>query len=448
MSVIRRLLAAAAPRWVLIVLIAFGSGLSTTVTVLHSDALSPLDEWVYVDYIDKVPTQGMVFKGEPIGHDALDIIACEGVTPYGVMGDPCGSDYDYHHFPFGGVTSADPYPPVFFALTRVVGDLIGLLPGIDELTGWRLVGSVWLVGSLVAFWALLRSWRVHKFAILGLCLAFIGSPLSYWTYTYVSTDAPAFLIGTLLLLLATRYLRGEIRGWGMVAVAIVGATFKITNLLGVGMVALVLLIAAITRAREAGWSFRGTPVRLAATAGAALLGGIVVQVGWLTISRATAVSTEGAYQTGVTQPLTVQELLSQVVNFLPSTIVSNVPVAGGTGWVFPLPGYAIVPLTWLCIAGVLGALLRLRRVATERAAVIVGVAIAAALAGPALALAMQVFLSSYFPLPSRYGATLLPGFLLLAGILLHNRWMSVLIGVYGVGLAAAQVYGSYLLGRG
>jgi hypothetical protein len=272
--------------------------------------------------------------------------------------------------------------------------------------------------------------------------------LSYWTYTYVSTDAPAVLIGALLLLLTTRYLRGEIRGWGIVAVAVVGATFKITNLLGVGMVALVLLVAALSRAHDGRWSFRGSPVRMLLTAVAALFGGIAVQAGWLAISRATAVSTEGAYQTGVTQPLTAQELLSQVVNFLPWTIASNVPVAGGTGWVFPLPGYAIVPLTWLCIAGVLGALMRLRKVGTDRSAVIVGVAVASVLAGPALALAMQIFLSSYFPLPSRYGASLLPGFLLLAGTLLRSRWMSGFIVAYGAGLAAAQVYGSYLLGRG
>jgi hypothetical protein len=433
--------------WVLLALVAVGFATSTTVTLLHSEALSPLDEWVYVDYVEKVPDQGMVFKGEPIGDEALDLIACHGVTPYGKMGDPCGSDYEYAHFPFGGITSADPYPPVFFAITRVVGDGISFVTGVNELTGWRLTGPLWLVGTLIAFWALMRAWRVDRFAILGLGLAFVGSPLAYWSYSYVSTDAPAFLVGAILLYLSTRYLRGETSGRWIVAVAGIAALFKITNLLGIGMIALVLIFAAVMRARASDLSFRGAPVRAIGVAALALIVGIAVQAGWLLVTRLTAVSTEIANQASVAQPLTIQELLGQVVNFLPGTLASNVPVAGGTGFVLPFPGWATVPLSWICIAGVVGALLRMATLRGDRSAVILGVGVAAALAGPALALAMQIFLSSYFPLPPRYGASLLPGFLLLAGMLLRNRVISFAIGGYGVALCGALVYGAYLLGR-
>lgn len=443
----RRISARIRPIWVAIVLALVGFGTSTAVTLLHSDALSPLDEWVYVDYLYKVPEQGMVFKGEAIGDEALDAIACDGVTPYGTMGDPCGSEYDYANFPFGGVTSADPYPPIFFMVTRFLGDGIGLLAGVDDVTGWRLTGPLWLAATMVAFFALLRSWRVHSIAILALGLAFIGSPFAYWTYSYVSTDAPAFLCGSLLLYLTTRYVRGEVRGWWIVGMAAVAAVFKVTNLLGVGLAALLLLIDALRTAHAAGWSFRGRPLVTAGFAGLSLAAGVVVQGGWLYINEITAVSTERAAQ-GIGRPFGVEELLAQTTNFLPGTIVSNVVLAGSGGQLaLPFPGFATAPLSWICIAGVIGAFFRLAGPWSERSSLVVAVTASAALAGPALAIALQIATSSYFTLPARYGATLLPAFLLMAGLLMRNRWASAIVGLYGLGLAAALIYGSYLLGR-
>lgn len=432
--------------WSLILLLALGIGVSTTTTLLHSEALSPLDEWVYVDYLFKVPSQGIVRKGEPIGEEALDIIACDGVTPYGTMGEPCGSDYDFREFPFGGITSADPYPPLFFWVTRGVGDVIAFVTGVDAVTGWRLVSVLWLAAGLSVFFVLARRWGVSQPAIAATGLALIGSPLAYWSYSYVSTDAPAFLVGAVLLLLVTAQLRGRRYGGWIVLASALGALLKITNILGVGMIALILLIDAV---RLAVRDRRVTSVALrrAGVAAASLAAAVGAQAIWLAFDRANAVSTMSAVQ-GVGDRLTVVELLSQTINFLQGTIVSNVTLAGSGDLALPIPGFAMSPLSWICVAGVLGAFFVLGRRPGIRGSMITAIAVASIIAAPALALALQVVTSSYFSLPSRYGASLLPGFLLLGGLLLRNRWATTAISFYALTLAAACVYSAYLLGRG
>lgn len=431
--------------WVPALLVLIGLCGSSTVTLLHSEAMSPLDEWVYLDYLYKVPTDGFVHRGDPVGHDALEMMACEGVTPYGTMGAACGADYDYRTFPFGGLSSADPYTPVFFWLTRVTGDAISFVTGVDQVVGWRLTGSLWLAGGLIVFSALLRRWGVRPLVIFALGLAFIGSPLAYWSYSYVSTDAPSFLAGGSLLLIATHLIRRSSHPAWFVIVAVVAGLLKITNLLGVGMVALFLMVQGLVfiLGREQvrrGW-------RLIFTALGAVVAAIGGQVVWLAINRATPVSSELPVQ-GVESPLTIQELLNQFVNLLPNTLSFNVPVAGGSGFVYPLPGFAGAPLAWLCIAGVIGAVMLLRSPWTRRSSVVVAVAVSSLIAAPVLAVTLQLVMGGYFSLPSRYGASLLPGFLLLAGMLMRNRVVPWLVICYAGALILAQLYGAYLLGRG
>jgi hypothetical protein len=434
-----------------IVLVAMALGTSSAVTLLHGDALSPIDEWVYVDYLYKIPDQGIVLKGEEIGEEALDIIACDGVTPYGPMGAPCGGDYSNPgDFPFGGITSADPYTPIYFAVTRFVGDFISAVTGVDQLVGWRLTSPLWLVAGVLALAALMRQWRAKETAVLAVGLAFIGSPFSYWTYSYVSTDAPAFFFGALLLYLATRFVRGEVNGWWIIVVGTIGTLIKVTNVLAVGLVALYVLshwLAEVRRVRaETGerWGgVRGTR-RLLGVAVGASAAAILSQAVWLTVNRLTAVTDARAEQ-GISYQLTVDALLAQFANFLPGTIVSNVNIAGSTGLAFPIPGYAVAPLSWLCIAGVLGAFFLLKR-GESTAPLVIAIAIASVAFAPALSLAFQIITSSYFSFPARYGAAILPGFLLLAGLLLKNRVAVWLVVGYGFALCAVTVVIAALLG--
>lgn len=427
--------------WVPILLIAAALVVPGTIATMHSDALSPVDEWVYADYLYKLPAQGIVHQGEEIGEDALDLMACDGVKPYGPMGAPCGGDYgDVSAFPFGGITSADAYTPLYFAATRWVGDAIHEATGIDQLTSWRLTGSLWLAVSVVMMFALLRQWRVRPVTILGLGLAFIASPFSWWTYSYVSTDAPSFLFGALLLFLAVRYSRGHISGWWLPAVSVLAVLFKVTNILAVCLVALYLLVVWIVEFNKRDWQGWRTPrtgtvpglsVSLVGFAALSVVAAGSAQIIWLALRRALAVGDAADQSIGIY--LGGQELLAQVTNFLPGTILANVNISGSTGFAYPIATYITAPLSWICIAGVLGAFAMLQR-RSPHAPIIIAVAIASALFAPMLAVVIHLTTGSYFPLPPRYGASILPGILLVAGITLRNRWASWLLLAYAAAL--------------
>jgi len=438
--------------WVPIVLVLVAMGVSASTISQHSAALSPLDEWVYVDYLYKIPEQPIVLKGEYVGNDALDIMACDGVTPYGPMGPKCGTDYsDHSEFPFGGITSADPYTPLYFYPTWAIGTPLSAVTGVSDVTGWRVAGSLWLPAGLVMMFLLMRRWSVPPLATLGLGLAFIGSPFSYWTYSYVSTDAPAFFFGALLLHIVTRYIEGTMKWWWLPIVSVIAVLVKVTNILAVGLALLVLLVSWIVRMvnRHEGvgeaptaWRTR-IPLVIGASVGAAL----VAEVAWLAVNRATATD-GGAIDQGVSVQLTLKGLLSQLTNFLPNTIVSNVPVVGWDHPVLELPDFVVGPLSWLCIAGVVAAFFQ-SRASDDRAPLVIAVALGAVLFAPLLALMLQLTTGAYFVLPSRYGAGLLAGILLVTGLtLFQHRWASWVLVAYGAGMCLVVPIQAYRMAVG
>lgn len=426
--------------------------MSWTVTANHSDAMSPVDEWVYVDYLEKVPEQGIVHQGEEIGEEALDRMACDGVKPYGPMGAPCGGDYDQvENFPFAGITSADAYTPIYFAVTRVVGDAIHTVTGIDQLDGWRLTGSLWLAGTMILFYWLFRLWSVPKLTTLALGLAVVGSPFAWWTFTYVSTDAPSMAVSILMLVAAMKLVRGQWSGWWLVVFSALAVLIKITNILGVCLAALYLLITWITEWKRTNWT--GIRTRrpdfveksswaLPGFGIAALLGAGIVEGLWLVIRSLQ--STGDVAEQGVSIPLTKIELISQVANFLPGTLTSNVNISGSTSFAYAIPSFIVAPLSWICIAGVIGAFWSARK-NDAQSSMVVSVALASFFFAPMLALVLYIATGSYFPLPPRYGASILAGILLLAGISIRNRWATWIILGYsvvliGIVMATAPTY--------
>lgn len=439
--------------WVPVLLVVIALGYGGTTTLMHGKALSPVDEWVYSDYLDKVPTELMVHQGELIGPEARARIACDGVYPYGTMGQPCGSSYkDSAKFPFAGRTSADAYTPIYFVTTWAVGSALHLVPGVSQLAGWRLTGSLWLAATMVMIWLLFRRFRVPPLATIALGTAFIVSPLAWWTYTFVSTDASSVFFGALLLLLGLRYIAGRGSGWWLVGVAAFATLVKVTNILGVCLAALVLLLTWLFELRRTQWRGRWWLAERPSVAGrhslalpafgaAAVAAGGIAQVGWMIVHRLAAVGP--AAQQGIAQPLSIKDLLSQTVSFLPGTLTSTVVVAGGGGnSALPVDTWALAPLTWLCVVGVVGAFFALR-MRSRLAPLVVSVTIASALFAPMLAVVVRVTTGSYFALPARYGAVLLGAFLLMAAIQLRNRWASGAVLVYAAVLGVVMLIVTY-----
>ncbi|NUU04761.1 glycosyltransferase family 39 protein [Leifsonia sp. C5G2] len=439
--------------WVPILLVVIALGYSVPTTLLHTKALSPVDEWVYSDYLDKVPTELLVHQGELVGQEARARIACDGVYPYGPMGQPCGSSYNNpSKFPFAGKTSADAYTPIYFVSTWVVGEALRLLPGVNELEGWRLTGSLWLAATMVMLYLVFRRFRIHPVAIVALGTAFVVSPFSWWTYTYISTDAPSAFFGALLLLLTLRYLDGRGSGWWLVGFSALAVLVKVTNILGVCLAALVLLLSWLWELRRTRWTDGWRSLRPDGerrSLGLPLFGvlsvaaAIVAQLGWLGLHRALAVGP--AAEQGISGPLGGKALLEQTVSFLPGTLTSTVFVAGSGGnSALPMYNWALAPLTWLCVIGVLGTFFALR-MRSRLAPLVVAIAISSVFFAPMLAVVVKVTTGSYFPLPARYGAVLLVAFLLTVGLLLRNRWASWIVLGYSAALGIAMIALTYTI---
>lgn len=438
--------------WVAILLVIIGLGYGGAVTFMHTSALSPIDEWVYSDYLDKVPTEVVVKQGEVIGPEALNRMACNGVYPYGPMGAACGASYsDVAKFPLNGRTTADPYTPAYFISTWAVGDLVRLITHQDQLTSWRLTSPLWLAGTLLIMAALFRRYRVRPLVTITVGLAFIASPFAWWTYTYVSTDAPSAFFGALLLLQATRFTRHETRGWWLLATSGLAVLFKVTNILAVCLVGLILVLAWLQEVLRANKE-EGRGVHLGALRRsvslpligvAAVAASAITEVVWLEIRRAIAVAPQ--VELGLGQPLSRRVLGEQLANFLPGTITSNVVVAGNGGnYALPVLSAAVVPLSWLCVAGVIGAFwsVGIRR---GHGPVVAAIAIASVGFAPMLAVALTVGGGTYIPIPPRYGAAILPGILLMTALTMRRRlaaWIflvyAVILGIGMLGLTATM----------
>ncbi len=402
------------------------------VTILHDETASPVDELVYIDYTYKTFKQGMVFEGEKFGDEVAQFVGCEGVFPFGALGQSCDpGEANLSLMPNAGYTTGAPYTPVYFWVTRIVGDTIHWTTGINQVTSWRLTGSLWLAFSMVLFVGLFRRWKVDDRATLTLGLLFIASPFTWWTYTYLSTDITAFLFGTLMLFLATHVWEKPKLAWWFVPISFVGAVFKITNLIALGLVILYFLIqwiSSIIRARK-NLSIRRPCAKNVLTLAGALVSsaviGTLVQVIWTRMLPILAVSQVKADQ-GVSRNLGGMDILA-LLTAGPGAAIAHNPVAGINGG--QLLTAAAVPLTWFAVAAVFGALMAIRWNPTS-GPFIWATALSTVLALPALGIAFNALMGSYFELPGRYVASLIPAVLLLGGFLLRNRFTSLLLMVY------------------
>lgn len=402
-------------------------------------AISPIDEFVYIDYLAKVPSQGVVVRGEETGAFAREFFACHGVLHYFEPNRALcesGSFENDSQFPFDGKTSADLYSPLYFYVTWVVAQPLRLA-GVDLVDAGRMSGTLWLAGALVLFYAATRRFGVDRRLGLGIGLLLAGSLPAYWSQTYISTDATALFAGSLVLFLGLNYLRGRGHWWVLPAAAAVVTLLKLQNMMPVMCIALLFFILAAreivgnheSNRRDMAAFFRHRLVLTAlATIGAALL----VQVAWTVIRAVMAVGP--APDQLVAQPLGARALVSEMIKFLPGSMEGATDAAylGIGGTVIAGIGVSLVA------AGVIGVAATGKRelVGTWLA---VAALIVAAVAGPALALANLAVSGFYFPLPARYGMSLIPIFLVCACLLITGgRLRNVVTGV-GVGLFALSL---------
>ncbi len=409
--------------------------------VLHDEAVSPIDEVVYIDYTYKVLSQGMVFSGERYGEDTARFIGCEGVFPYGYLEQPCGpGNVDLDKMPTHGYSTGAAYTPIYFWMTRIVGDGIHAITGLDSVTSWRMTGPLWLALSMIPFVQLFKRWRINDRVTLTLGLLFIASPFAWWTYTYLSTDVSLFLFGALTLLLATDVAERRQSPWLFIPLAVVAVAFKITNLLMFGLVILFFLLRGLA-ARAA--THRDAPVRrplawkkqvaLWLTLAISVVAGVLVQFFWNNLLAATRIGS-GAADQEISRVFRPSDLFT-LLTMGPGTAIAHNTVEGVNGGIYSFIALAYQPLMWIACAFVFGAAMMIRW-SHGRAPLVWATAISSVIALPILGLGSYLLAGSYFTLPGRYAGNLIPAILLLGAFVLRSRAATATIWMYTGFLAA------------
>lgn len=406
------------------VLLVIASLLVGIVHVPQHKTLSPIDEYQYVDYLAKVPTQGVVHRGEEAGLYARQQLGCRGLRLLAPSPDDrCARTIaeDDARFPIDGKTSADIYSPAYFVITWVLAQPLTWF-GVDLTDAGRFVGALWLAAAALLMFYALRRLRLPTLPAFGATLLIVGSLPAYWSNTYISTDATALPAGALMLFLATLV---DQRGRGILWFSL-GAAFvtllKVQNLAAVAAAALFLLLRAAIpayRARAGRWAWLGGTFRdrkaVAAVVGVAAA--FVTQLAWLAFRSAIAVG-PAPELSAPPPPLGITQLVSQAGLFLGGAAAG----VGDTTTVMRAPGLIIqLTTTWLAIAGVLG-LLIVSRWGRRRAALALATFVAVIVSAPILTIVTELSLGTYpYPLPSRYGIALLPFSLTCAALLFPKR---------------------------
>lgn len=415
------------------------SGAFVLVQAPQNRETSPLDEYVYLDYLSKVPEQGYLRQGEETGAIARQAIACRGVMGYGTYGDSCGStEFDSDLlYPYAGKTGADLYAPLYFWVTWAVAQPL-TMTGVGLLDAGRLVGALWLSLGTCMLYGLLRSLSVPKAVAFGMSAIVVASPAIYWSAIFVSTDAPTLAVGAGVGWAAMASVKGKLPQFVLPVLSAIAVLFKIQNLAIVGIVAAALVALSISRLgdRPASWRQRARYAIRSPTlwsAVATVFAALGAQVAWLTFRANEALPVPPAQIDSVQLPLTRTALVQESVKFLLSVGASS---ASPT-----LVGLVAAPLlTALTLAAIIGILLRPRSAGVAAVMIAASTLVVALLFGPGLNLATVAIAGYYVPLPPRYGLALLPAFVACMALYLpHGRRFGWAVAVVGFLFAAVAV---------
>lgn len=420
-------------------LIVLASLLVGIVQVPQHNTISPIDEYVYIDYYAKVLDQGVVRQGEEVGHYARQELGCRGLRIFAPAADDrCSAALadDDGRFPMGGITSADIYTPLYFGITRVVAQPLLWLGVTDSITqSGRFAGTFWLAAAGLCLFFTLRRLKVGPVAATGVTLLLVGSLPAYWFNTYISTDAPTMFAGALMALLAVRYVQGAASGWWLVLAAPLVTLLKFQNVGVIGAIALFLVFAAYgsSAGRFGARLLAALRHRHTLFAALSVLAALVAQAGW-TVVRA-LISLGDSPDQGTASDFNLHAVVELTFKFLANAGdgVDNT----STGAVI-----ASTIAMWVSIAGVLG-LVATAKPGTLAASFAYGTLLMALLIGPMLATAVRISTGYYFPLPDRYGLSLFPLFIIAATLLVQGSGrkapMAVLAGLGVVSYAAMMM---------
>lgn len=410
--------------------------------------LSPIDELQHIDSLYKAPAAPA--PGDRVGQEAMRQQDCRGVDAPGFEPGPCRplGSFDPADFQEKGYNTAAANTPIYYTATRGLAEAVRAATSADDLvTAARLAGGVWLGLGVALTYLVGRRRGVGRASMLVVAALLAAAPGLQFPSGTITPDAWSLMVGALLLLAVTWWEESptKARAALLVALAIVVTLVKMTNLVGVAAVAFYLLLGPLhgEAPDDAEPPSRRRPGRLAPVATGIVTG-------------AAAVLAAGAWMAyvGTRRQMDPADLPDMVTRFQ----VPAFPWAGlvDNALVLVQPLAAPVPvgtLTWSVLGTALASMVLLSGTVASavlgatsaRSAALGRSALLAAILG-ALALVVTGYLtsSSYFPLPPRYGLTLLAPMAVVTAACLRTRTSVTIVG--GVALVAVAASAVRLLG--
>lgn len=389
---------------VILLLIAVLALLRVYLFVRVGQNLSPLDESVYIDYVLKVPTKGVVHQGEPLGREALIIQACHTWAQTQDLARACRLQdvSDLRIFPQFGITSADLYTPVYPTITYWGMRAFYALGAGTQLLAMRYTGAIWLALAAMGMWLVTRKMGLSPWACLGAAFAVIGATPVRWANSFVTPDATALLAGVSMTGIGLWWIKRVESARSIVppalAFALFGAFFtaiKLQSFFAVVAAGFWVLLATYSgKIKDA------IPQVVGLGFGAIIA--MLPQVLWVIYRAKTAVGPFPDQE--VTETFSYGFLLAETLRYLPG-------VAEGTGAPQLLEepwGYWTTQ--WMVIAvslGVLGAAIALTKQPRIQKLAI-ALLVTMLIGGPALVIASSIAAHGFIPSPERYGLSMLP----------------------------------------
>jgi hypothetical protein len=241
----------------LLVLIVF-SFVTVGVTVARHAALSPIDEAAHIDSVFRAPS--IVRTGELMLPQTLDEISCRGVAQIVFTPPPCGvfqaAPPAGYAIGGGGYNTADIHPPIYYDITKLAITLGGFLP-LDPVTLMRLTGVFWLALGACLTWLLARRLGAGRWAAFGAGATLAAGYSVQEMSSIVNVDAMVLATGAGFALLALWAWPKRSAWWLLPLAAVVVMFVKMTNIAGLVVVCLFLLIREAVRPLAVDGGVRG-----------------------------------------------------------------------------------------------------------------------------------------------------------------------------------------------
>lgn len=227
---------------------------TSSLHVARSTQLSAIDEPRNIDYMIQLYDDGhLVRLGDRIGQTSMRLEACRGLDTVAPNPDqPCSTRrFDSRAFRDEGYNNAVNHPPGYHVVTGAVAKITTLL-GISNnlLDPARLVGGFWLAAGLMLALFAGELLGIRRVPLVAAATIFALAPDALNSSAIVNPDGASVFAGGLILVAALLWERGRIPIWWLALAGGLVATFKNTNFLAVGIVALWLLAQAHRQRRD------------------------------------------------------------------------------------------------------------------------------------------------------------------------------------------------------